>query len=120
MSLEIKSIEQLIELKELNFNNPYTQRKFKLNDIEQVKFLIENYKINFAFGIFYLGRSYSLYKEVDNIYIRDDNKYEFEFPHCPPPVTTDYCLKSNSVDEIVKFIEKSYEDLVGLNGFLDL
>ena len=106
MTLAIKGLDELIELKELNFNNPYTQRKFELYNIEQVRFLIENYRVDFAFGISYLDTKFSLYKEIDSIYIRDNSKYKFEFPHCPPLVTIKYCLKSSSIDEIVKFIDK--------------
>lgn len=104
MSLQINNLEQLMELKKCNFNNPYTQRKFILNNIEHVKYLIENYRNNFAFGFCYLSDNYSIYKRNDEFYTRNNKKHNFEFPHCPPPVTEVYDLKSNSLEEVVDYI----------------
>jgi hypothetical protein len=95
----------LEELKNKNWNNPYIIREFGLNDASEIEYLLNNYHNEFAFGLKHNNVQYTIYKTIKNeFYIRNDRKYKFDFPKCPPPITSVYCLKTDSVDDVLKFI----------------
>lgn len=104
MYYEIKDMRHLKDLKECDFNDKYTIRNFLIQTKDQVKYLIKNYKDKFAFGILYNGNEYSLFKEDSFFYIRNNKNHKFEFPNCPPPVTSVYCLKSENIEEVMDFV----------------
>ncbi|OMD67595.1 hypothetical protein [Paenibacillus odorifer] len=103
---EIKSLEHLCELKESKFHpNGYIVRNFDLNiNSELVKPLIEKYRDDFAFSFKYAKKYIVVYKEKGIIFIRNEKDFNFEFPHCPPPVTTTYSLKVTDIESAVNFI----------------
>jgi predicted transglutaminase-like protease len=98
------SLEELKELKILNWNNPYTNRSFEVDDKESVKYLISNYRKNFAFSVDYNNNHFVIYKDYMTNYIRNDKNFKFEFPHCPPPVSSIHELKSENIQDIIEFI----------------
>lgn len=104
MKYKINTLKELEELKQNNFNNPTIKRLFILNTEEQVDYLIKNYLDNFAFGFTYNNSDYTVIKKQNEFYIRNNNNYKFEFPHCHPPVTDVYDVKSNNIEDIVKYI----------------
>jgi hypothetical protein len=97
MKCKINNLKEMEDLKQNNFNNPTIKRLFILN-------LIKNYLDNFAFGFTYNNSDYTVIKKQNEFYIRNNNNYKFEFPHCHPPITDVYDVKSNNIEDIVKYI----------------
>ncbi|EQB4343509.1 hypothetical protein ACYJ2U_001837 [Clostridium botulinum] len=104
--MELKNIQQLIELKKLKWSNPYTQRDFEVNSIDEFKYLLENYLNKFAFGVTYNTFKYTIFKEDDYIYIRNNDTYKFKNGYTGN-ITEQYTLKENSIDNIIDFIISS-------------
>ena len=100
--LTINGENQLNDLVQVNFNNPYIQRKFAVTNKKLIRNLILKYRDDFAFGIKYWETPFSLIKEREVFYIRNNKKYQHLFD--TPPVCIEYDLKTNSVDDIVNFI----------------
>lgn len=109
--LKVDSIKQLVELYKLNWNNPYTERNFKVFSKKQFEYIIRNYKNNFAFGVSFGKSNYTIMKIIDypiklentsidedGFYIRKDKNKD------DPPVTTLYDLKSDNIEDIIQFI----------------
>jgi hypothetical protein len=101
--LKINSLIDLKELNSLDWNNPYTQRQFILNNEEQVDYLIKNYKKNVAYGFDYKNGDFTVMFENGTYYIRDNKEYYFRNRFDRPPVTKEYALKSNFVDDIIMY-----------------
>lgn len=95
------TIKEIKELKEKNFNDPYTERQFIVHSIDDFKYLLENYLDRFAFGINFNSEEYTIFKEDNVIYFRNDGKHNFDFPDCPPPATSLYDIKTEDVDSII-------------------
>lgn len=109
MSYKINSIDDLKELKKNNFHAEklmHIIRGFILTTEEEVVYLITNYLPNFAFSIKYGGSEFAIIKEGENIFVRNNNKYNFEFPDCPPPVSSAYCLKVIDANQVINLIIK--------------
>jgi hypothetical protein len=104
MYYELNNIEQVKSLEKKGFNDPYIRRNYIINNREVLKNLIKKYRNKFAFGILYNNKTYSIFKDNNTIYIRDNSKYNFEFPHCPPIISDVYCLKTKIEQEVFDFI----------------
>lgn len=105
MIRNIDNYESINKLAQLNFNDPYIVRKFKTSEKEVFRYLVESYIDSFAFSIIYKKNKYSVLKKGNATYVRNDNKRQFEFPNCPPPVINNYDIKSDNLCEIIKYIE---------------
>jgi hypothetical protein len=103
--MKITSLTEFTELKELNWNNPYTQRQFILDDSKMVKYLLENYRINFAFGFKYNGGDYSCIKIDNKIFVRNNNSYDFKGEFDQPIVQSIYDY-AGDIDGAYKFVCK--------------
>ncbi|GAA0082891.1 hypothetical protein [Clostridium sp. CTA-6] len=101
--MEINNIQQLIELKKLKWNNPYTQRDFEINNIEEFKYLLTDYTNNFAFGVTYNTFEYTVLKKDDYIYIRNNDVYKFKYGY-EGNITEEYNLKDTNINNIIDFI----------------
>ncbi len=101
---KIHSIQQINELESKKFNNPHIWRNFEITNREQLEYLVKKYKNMFAFGILYNNKEYSLFKDNNIIFVRDDSKYGFDSSFLQPPVTTLYCLKTDVEQEVFDFI----------------
>jgi hypothetical protein len=112
-------MEHLQRVSDSNYHpNGYIERKFEVNNPSVVESLVKDYRDNFAFGIKYKGNKYTLMKikdyqfkrddgtpiQEDGLFIRNDKNHKFEFPKDPDPVTNVYCLKTNSIQDIIDFI----------------
>ncbi|PYY28294.1 hypothetical protein [Paenibacillus illinoisensis] len=102
----VRNMDHLVELKEFNFHPTGSiQRKFKLETIEEVSYLLKTYIENFAFGILYKNVQFSLYKESDAFYIRNNNAQIFKNKFDQPPITSVYDLKTDDFGTAISFIE---------------
>ncbi|NFH40758.1 hypothetical protein [Clostridium sporogenes] len=106
--MEINNIEQLIELKKLKWTNSYTQRDFEVTNIEEFKYLLENYLNKFAFGVTYNTFEYTIYKKDDYIYIRNNDTYKFKNKY-EGVITEEYNLKDDNIKNIIDFIISSQD-----------
>lgn len=100
----VNNYDELNKLRQLKFNDPYTIRNFKVNTKDIFVRLVENYIDNFAFSIMFKNDKFSIIKENGVIYLRNCSKRSFEFPHCPPPVSNDYDVKANNIDEVTEYL----------------
>ena len=103
---KINSVDHLREIKETNFHpHGHVERKFDLSIYSELVYpLIEGYLDNFAFGFKYSQKDISIIKENGYYFVRNNKEYKFEFPHCPPPVSTTYTLKSTDINSVVEFV----------------
>lgn len=104
----IRDSDYLCELNDKGFHNPYFIRKFEIDNMSNVEYLINNFLDEIAFGIKYKNKSFSLIKKENEICVRNNSNHRFEFPHCPPPVSFVYDLKCNDVAQILKFINEAH------------
>ncbi|MGG1650493.1 hypothetical protein ABHN03_16785 [Paenibacillus sp. NRS-1775] len=104
----VRDMNHLIEIKESNFHpTGIVQRKFKLETIDEVSYLLRAYIDDFAFGILYNNVQFSLYKENDTFYIRNNNGQIYKNRFDKPPITSLYDLKTNELEEIITFMESA-------------
>ena len=102
---KVNNIEELMELRNTNWNNPNTQRKFVLSTDEQVDFLIRNYRDNFAFRFDFKDNTFTVmkYNDKGTIHIRNDNKHNFKNKSDRPPVSSVWDVKSSNIEDIINY-----------------
>ena len=106
MYIKIRNRDHLQELYKQGFGNMniVVGRKFQVDGISDIEFLITNYLNRFAFGLKHNGVKFAVFKDEGDIFIRNNSNYTFEFPKDPPPVTTVYDLKCRDIKDVIGFI----------------
>ena len=104
--METSNIKNFRYLQKQGWKNPYIQRDFEVDCIEEFKYLLKNYLDKFAFKVTYNTFEYTVYKEDKYVYIRNDDTYNFE-KECINIITAEYHLKDDNIDNVIEFIKTS-------------